>query len=55
MLHELRADCYIQLGEYQKAIFEIRPTTKLRNDNTAAYMQLSTLHYKLGDSEESLK
>lgn len=54
-LHELRAECYLQLKEYMKAITDIRPTTKLRPDNTQAYYKLSTWLYAIGDAEESLK
>ncbi|XP_056431557.1 dnaJ homolog subfamily C member 3b [Gadus chalcogrammus] len=51
---ELRADCYIRLGDPQKAIQDLTPTTRLRNDNRAAFLQLSTLHYSLGQHAESL-
>ncbi|KAM8899440.1 dnaJ homolog subfamily C member 3b [Spinachia spinachia] len=51
---ELRADCYIRLGDPQKAIQDLTPTTRLRNDNRAAFLKLSTLHYSLGDHRESL-
>lgn len=54
-LHELRAECYLQLKEYPKAISDIRPTTKLRPDNTEAYYKLSTWLYAIGDADESLK
>ena len=54
-LRELRAECYIAQGDMYKAINDIRPTTKLRNDNTAAYFRLSKLYYEIGDAEESLK
>lgn len=37
-----------------KAISDIRPTTKLRNDNTEGYFKLSSLYYDMGDAEESL-
>ncbi|XP_076016207.1 dnaJ homolog subfamily C member 3b [Genypterus blacodes] len=51
---ELRADCFIRMGDPQKAIQDLAPTTKLRNDNRAAYLKLSTLHYSLGQHQESL-
>uniref|UniRef100_A0A665V8W3 DnaJ homolog subfamily C member 3-like n=1 Tax=Echeneis naucrates TaxID=173247 RepID=A0A665V8W3_ECHNA len=51
---ELRADCYIRMGDPQKAIQDLTPTTKLRNDNRAAFLKLSLLHYKLGEHHESL-
>ncbi|XP_064614788.1 dnaJ homolog subfamily C member 3-like [Liolophura sinensis] len=53
-LRELRADCYIAMGEYIKAIGDVRSTTKLRNDNTAAYYKVSKLHYDIGEADESL-
>lgn len=53
-LHETRAECYIQMGEYYKAISDIRPTTSLRSDNRPAYYKMSELYYKLGEAEESL-
>ncbi|KAF3837127.1 hypothetical protein F7725_004591 [Dissostichus mawsoni] len=51
---ELRAECYIRMGDPQKAIQDLTPTTKLRNDNRGAYLKLSMLHYSLGDHHESL-
>ncbi|XP_006627502.2 dnaJ homolog subfamily C member 3b [Lepisosteus oculatus] len=51
---ELRADCYMKLGETRKAIQDLAPTTRLRNDNRAAFLQLSRLHYSLGEHEDSL-
>lgn len=54
-LHELRAECYIQLGELAKAVHDLQPTTKLRNDNTAAHYKISQLLYQMGDADESLK
>lgn len=53
-LHELRAECYIQLGELSKAVHDLRPTTKLRSDNTAAHYKISQLLYDIGDADESL-
>ncbi|KAG7265655.1 hypothetical protein CRUP_016502 [Coryphaenoides rupestris] len=52
---ELRADCYIRLGDPQKAIQDLAPTTRLRNDNRAAFLKLSRLHYSLGEHHESLR
>ena len=54
-LREMRADCYMAQGDYFKAIGDIRPTTKLRNDNTAGYYKLSMLHYQMGEPDESLR
>ncbi|XP_064184934.1 dnaJ homolog subfamily C member 3b [Anguilla rostrata] len=51
---ELRAECYIQLGEPRKAIQDLTPTTRLRNDNRAAFLKLSMLHYSLGEYQEAL-
>ncbi|XP_029310656.1 dnaJ homolog subfamily C member 3b [Cottoperca gobio] len=51
---ELRAECYIRMGDPQKAILDLTPTTRLRNDNRAAFLKLSMLHYSLGDHHESL-
>ncbi|XP_029113123.1 dnaJ homolog subfamily C member 3b isoform X1 [Scleropages formosus] len=51
---ELRADCYIRLGEPRRAIQDLIPTTRLRNDNRAAFLQLSRLYYGLGDHQEAL-
>lgn len=52
---ELRAECYIRMGDPQKAIQDLTPTTRLRNDNRAAFLKLSLLHYNLGEHHESLK
>uniref|UniRef100_A0A3Q1EL73 DnaJ homolog subfamily C member 3 n=1 Tax=Acanthochromis polyacanthus TaxID=80966 RepID=A0A3Q1EL73_9TELE len=52
---ELRAECYIRMGDPQKAIQDLTPTTRLRNDNRAAFLKLSMLHYSLGEHHESLK
>lgn len=52
---ELRAECYIRIGDPQKAIQDLTPTTRLRNDNRAAFLKLSMLHYSLGEHHESLK
>uniref|UniRef100_A0A1W7RHU9 DnaJ homolog subfamily C member 3 n=1 Tax=Agkistrodon contortrix contortrix TaxID=8713 RepID=A0A1W7RHU9_AGKCO len=51
---ELRSECYLHLGDYNKAIMDLKPTTKLRNDNRAAFLKLSKLYYNLGEHEESL-
>lgn len=32
-----------------------RPTTKLISDNTGAYLQLSELHYDMGELEDALR
>ncbi|XP_041093234.1 dnaJ homolog subfamily C member 3b [Polyodon spathula] len=51
---ELRAACFVELGEPRKAIQDLSPATKLRNDNRAALLQLSLLHYRLGEHSDSL-
>nr|XP_006823293.1 PREDICTED: LOW QUALITY PROTEIN: dnaJ homolog subfamily C member 3-like [Saccoglossus kowalevskii] len=53
-LRNKRADCYLKTGQTRKAIDDIRPAAKMIPDNTDAYYKLSTLHYSLGDLEESL-
>jgi len=53
-LHELRATCYENIGDYLKAVQDIRPTNKLRPDNTAGYYRISTLYYTMGEADESL-
>uniref|UniRef100_A0A8C6UJX8 DnaJ (Hsp40) homolog, subfamily C, member 3b n=2 Tax=Neogobius melanostomus TaxID=47308 RepID=A0A8C6UJX8_9GOBI len=53
-LRELRADCHIRMGDPQKAIQDLAPTTRLRNDNRAAFLKLSLLHYSLGEHHDSL-
>jgi len=35
-------------------VYDLRPTTKLRNDNTAAHLKISQLLYSMGDADESL-
>ncbi|MEQ2262060.1 hypothetical protein XENORESO_002786 [Xenotaenia resolanae] len=51
---ELRADCYIRMGDPQKAIQDLTPAARLSNDNRAAFLKLSLLHYSLGEHHESL-
>uniref|UniRef100_A0A673GV02 Claudin-15-like n=1 Tax=Sinocyclocheilus rhinocerous TaxID=307959 RepID=A0A673GV02_9TELE len=51
---ELRAECYIRLGDPRKAIMDLTPATRLRADNRAAFLKLSQLHYSLGDHHDSL-
>ncbi|XP_043508586.1 dnaJ homolog subfamily C member 3 [Frieseomelitta varia] len=54
-LRELRAECYEALEDYISAISDVRSTTKLQSDNTQGFLKLATLHYRLGQVEESLK
>ncbi|KAG9271209.1 hypothetical protein AMEX_G14097 [Astyanax mexicanus] len=51
---EMRAECFIKLGEMGKAISDLKAASKLRNDNTQAFYKLSTIYYNLGDHEMSL-
>ena len=53
-LRELRADCYLGLGNIIHAISDLRSVAKLTTDNTAVYFKLASLHYQLGEAEESL-
>lgn len=54
-LRELRAECHDALGDYMSAISDIRSTTKLLSDNTEGYFKLSSMHYRIGQVEESLR
>merc|ERR1711935_263377 len=54
-LRELRADAYLGVGNTMNAISEMRAMTKLTNDNTDGYFKLSTMHYQLGEGDESLQ
>lgn len=51
---ELRSECYLLNGDFSKAAQDLKPTTKLRNDNRAAFLKLSKLYYVMGEHEESL-
>ncbi|KAG7463757.1 hypothetical protein MATL_G00180030 [Megalops atlanticus] len=51
---ELRAECFIQMGENGKAISDLKAASKLKNDNTQAFYKLSTIYYQLGDHEMAL-
>ncbi|CAL8268138.1 unnamed protein product [Lota lota] len=51
---EMRAECFIQMGENGKAISDLKATSKLKSDNTKAFLQLSIIYYHLGDHEMSL-
>lgn len=54
-MRQLRAKCYEYTGDFHSAILDLRPTTKLVTDNTAAHLKISHLHYHLGEAEESLR
>uniref|UniRef100_A0A7N8XDK9 DnaJ homolog subfamily C member 3 n=1 Tax=Mastacembelus armatus TaxID=205130 RepID=A0A7N8XDK9_9TELE len=51
---EMRAECFIQMGEMGKAISDLKAASKLKSDNTPAFYKLSTIYYNLGDHEMSL-
>jgi len=53
-LKELRAEAYEHVHDYINAVNDYRALTKMRSDNTAAFLKLSKLHYILGEPEESL-
>ncbi|XP_075703428.1 dnaJ homolog subfamily C member 3-like [Rhinoderma darwinii] len=53
-IRELRSECHLHNGDLSKAIQDLKPTTKLRNDNRAAFLKLSKLYYVMGEHEESL-
>lgn len=52
---ELRAECFIQMGEMGKAISDLKAASKLKSDNTEAFYRLSSIYYQLGDHEMSLE
>lgn len=52
---EMRAECFIHMGEMGKAISDLKAASKLKSDNTQAFYKLSTIYYDLGDHEMSLK
>ncbi|CAL8114182.1 unnamed protein product [Orchesella dallaii] len=54
-LRRMRSECYMNLGDAQHAISDLRFTTKLVIDDTDGLYRLSSLLYQLGDVEESLR
>jgi len=54
-IREMRADAYLGAGNTMNAISEMRAMTKLTNDDTEGFFKLSTMHYQLGEGEESLQ
>ncbi|XP_046851742.1 dnaJ homolog subfamily C member 3-like [Xenia sp. Carnegie-2017] len=54
-LRSKRAECYEVMGELYKAVTDIKTTTKLVSDNTGAFLQISKLHYQMGDLEDGLR
>lgn len=43
------------MGDPQKAILDLTPAARLRNDNRAVFLKLSLLQYSLGEHHESLR
>lgn len=54
-LYEFRAEMYLETGDEMAAISDIRVATKLQSDNTAGYLKLSQMLYRIGQATESLK
>ncbi|CAF0716886.1 unnamed protein product [Brachionus calyciflorus] len=53
-VHQLRSDCYLNIGDVNKAIFDINALAKLIPDNTDAFYRLSELHYSIGEADLAL-
>jgi len=53
-LRETRAEAYLGLGNVVHAISDIRSVNKLTSDNMAGHYKLASLHYQLGEADESL-
>lgn len=53
-MHEYRSDCYLSIGDVNKAILDINALAKLIPDNTEAFYKLSNLHYSIGEAEMAL-
>jgi len=53
-LRELRSEAYLGMGNVVHAISDIRSVNKLTSDNMAGHYKLASLHYQLGESDESL-
>ena len=54
-IHQFRSDCYLNVGDVNKAILDINALAKLIPDNTNAYYKLSELRYSLGEADLALK
>ncbi|XKL60551.1 hypothetical protein PGB90_007608 [Kerria lacca] len=54
-LRELRSKSYLEIGDTDSAILDLRSATKLLSDNTDGFYKLSQLQYRLGRLSESLK
>eukprot|EP01135_Chromosphaera_perkinsii_P004630 Nk52_evm23s292 gene=Nk52_evmTU23s292 len=50
-----RAGIFMKMGDLHGAVGDVTRATKLKNDHTEAYLLLSSLYYKLGESEQSLQ
>ncbi|XP_072034388.1 dnaJ homolog subfamily C member 3-like [Amphiura filiformis] len=53
-LREKRAKVYMNSGEVYKALDDYRAITQLVPDSTDVFYKMSSLHYQIGDLEESL-
>ncbi|CAF0929296.1 unnamed protein product [Didymodactylos carnosus] len=53
-LRELRADSYLNVNDFAKAVTDLKTTAKLIPDNTAAFLRISELLYQMGEAEDSL-
>jgi len=54
-LRLLRSDCYMNLGDAQRAISDLRFTTKLQADDTEGLYRVASIQYQMGDVSDSLK
>lgn len=52
--HNLKSHGFIDIIIYLGK-FMFRTTTKLVSDNTGAFLQISKLHYQMGDLEDGLR
>jgi len=54
-LRRMRSECYMDLGDAQHAVSDLRFTTKLVTDDTDGLYRLSSIQYQLGEVEDSLR
>ena len=54
-IHEQRSNCFLSIGELNKAVMDLNALAKLVPDNTKAYYKLTEIHYALGEAEYALK
>lgn len=54
-LYKFRSELHLKLGDDMAAISDIRTATKLGNDNTDDFLELSQMLYKVGHATDSLK